>query len=183
MYFLLFFISFVLCSNKELFSSLQSKARSYQPQLNFIQRQLKNFITPEVSNDGDISVVCALCGIAVNEVEGFLIEDKTQEEIITELKTNFCPHLGLLMNFEMTFLQLNLIFLGTFESFCDILVGYVPTVINFIENKQNVSDVCIELNFCDKPFPRYDDPVDVPRYTMYDLIFFFLDTMFMTRSS
>lgn len=60
-----------------------------------------------------------------------------------------------------------LIFIGPLESFCDVLVGYVPTVIDMIENQQNVSNVCIELKFCDKPLPRYDDPVSVPRYSMY----------------
>lgn len=97
----------------------------------------------------DIPVKCALCGIAINEVEGLMIEEQTVSEIEKFLQDEFCKPLG-----------------GTFEGLCDVLVDMLPVLITWIESRQDVSTVCIELGFCEVPFPRFDDPVPVPRYTI-----------------
>eukprot|EP01127_Copromyxa_protea_P012829 TRINITY_DN3375_c0_g1_i1.p1 TRINITY_DN3375_c0_g1~~TRINITY_DN3375_c0_g1_i1.p1 ORF type:complete len:476 (-),score=96.67 TRINITY_DN3375_c0_g1_i1:28-1455(-) len=95
----------------------------------------------------NMSVDCALCGIAINEVEGLLIEEKTQEEIENYLEATFCTG-------------------SSWETVCDLLVSELPTIISSIESRNSVSTVCVEMGICSYPFPTYTDPVPVPTFVI-----------------
>jgi len=97
---------------------------------------------------GDMSVPCALCGIVVNEIAGFIIENLTISEIEDILKKDLCQNLGVV------------------KAICDALVDALPIVIGGLENQWSVSVVCVDLKFCAVPFPVYTDPVPVPKYVI-----------------
>eukprot|EP01126_Amoeba_proteus_P048753 TRINITY_DN5658_c0_g1_i4.p1 TRINITY_DN5658_c0_g1~~TRINITY_DN5658_c0_g1_i4.p1 ORF type:complete len:465 (-),score=73.54 TRINITY_DN5658_c0_g1_i4:64-1458(-) len=97
----------------------------------------------------DITFTCALCGIAINEIEGFIIEDKSVGEIETYLKNDLCAKLG-----------------EPWQGLCDVLVDQVPYIIASIENRNSVGTICVELTLCSKPFEAYGDPVPIPSYTI-----------------
>jgi len=90
-----------------------------------------------------LTVECALCGIAINEVEGFLAENLTEEAIEAELM-KFCS------------------FAGPLQGMCNDLVSLLPQAIGRIEQQWGVSAVCMDLGFCEIPFTPYPDPEDVP---------------------
>jgi len=100
-----------------------------------------------VNEKAKLTVECALCGIAVNEVEGFLAENLTVEAIEFEM-TKFCSFMGLI------------------QDMCDSLVQQLPAVIARIEQQWSVSAVCMELGFCEIPFTPYPDPQAVPTYVV-----------------
>jgi len=106
--------------------------------------------TKKVLEVGDLSVECALCGIAVNEIEGFMIENITESEIINTIANDVC---GLFPS-------------GELRTACDNLVAQIPSIITLIESKNSVSVVCIELGYCDKPFSQHEDPSPVPMYNI-----------------
>jgi len=97
---------------------------------------------------GDISVPCALCGIVVNEVAGFIMENRSMEEIETLIKEGICDNLGFA------------------KEICDVLVDALPLVIGGLENKWSVSVVCVDLKLCAVPLNEPTDPVPVPKYTI-----------------
>jgi len=96
----------------------------------------------------DISVTCALCGIVVNEIAGFIIENRTISEIETIIKADICVNLGL------------------FESVCNLLVDSLPLIIDGLENQWSVSAVCVDIKFCDVPFTPFPDPQPMPNYVI-----------------
>jgi len=98
---------------------------------------------------GDMSVVCGLCGIAVNEVEGFVAENKTVQEIEDYLKKSFCSQLPVGLMYV-----------------CDTLVSVLPLLIDQIENTNSVSIICVDLGLCEKPFDNYTDPLPLPKFTL-----------------
>jgi len=97
---------------------------------------------------GDMSVTCALCGIAVNEIAGFLIENRTITEIETLIKEDLCDKLGF----------------G--KEICEAIVDILPLVIDRLENQWSVSVVCVDLKLCSVPFDNHNDPVRIPKYTI-----------------
>jgi len=90
-----------------------------------------------------LTVECALCGIAINEVEGFMAENLTVDAIEAEL-IQFCSYTGPL------------------QGMCHDLVSKLPQAIARIEQQWGVSAVCMDLGFCEIPFTPYPDPEDVP---------------------
>lgn len=42
----------------------------------------------------------------------------------------------------------------------------LPVLIQWIETKEDVSTVCIQLGFCAVPFPHFGDPVNVPTFSV-----------------
>eukprot|EP01087_Luapelamoeba_hula_P021033 TRINITY_DN727_c0_g1_i1.p1 TRINITY_DN727_c0_g1~~TRINITY_DN727_c0_g1_i1.p1 ORF type:complete len:488 (-),score=81.30 TRINITY_DN727_c0_g1_i1:33-1496(-) len=96
-------------------------------------------------SDG-LTLECALCGIVINEIEGFMIENNTVEFIEDKIKSGICSY-----------------FSG-FSGLCDALVDDIPNAIDLVEKKYTVSVVCIELNYCTKPFGTHPDPAGVPTY-------------------
>jgi len=93
----------------------------------------------------DISFTCALCGIAMNEVEGFLSSNLTIEEIQDQIRTTVCAYLD-----------------GVELAMCNFLVDALPAVIEQITNTNSVSIICVDLGLCPKPFPNQPDMVPVP---------------------
>jgi len=96
----------------------------------------------------DLTVDCALCGIAINEVEGMLVENMTLEAIEQFLKQDVCS------------------WMGQFGTFCDDLIAKLPYVLERLENRYTVSAVCIDLGWCERPFTPFPDPQPVPTYTI-----------------
>jgi len=96
----------------------------------------------------DISVPCAVCGIVVNEIAGFIIENKTESEIEDLLKSDICANLGAV------------------APVCDLLVDALPVILQGLENQWSVSVVCVDLSLCTAPFTPHNDPVPMPRYTI-----------------
>jgi len=117
---------------------------------------LENFFTKaKVVKDAhfqdfqDMSVECALCGIAVNEVEGLMAENITESEIESFLDSNICTLLS-----------------GEMQTLCDDLVAQLPNIIKMLWEKQSVSVVCVEIGICSIPFKQYPDWTSVPVYTV-----------------
>jgi len=99
---------------------------------------------------GDMSFECALCGIAMNEVEGFLSANLTVAEIEQLLESEFCDNLG-----------------PTGKLLCNLLVSNIGTIIPMITNPNSVSIICVDyLKMCAKPFNHPDDMVPVPKYIL-----------------
>eukprot|EP01123_Difflugia_compressa_P013157 TRINITY_DN5945_c0_g1_i1.p1 TRINITY_DN5945_c0_g1~~TRINITY_DN5945_c0_g1_i1.p1 ORF type:complete len:493 (-),score=99.21 TRINITY_DN5945_c0_g1_i1:32-1510(-) len=96
----------------------------------------------------DMSVECALCGIVINEVAGFLIENRTISEIETLIQQDVCNHLGVI------------------KTVCDLLVDALPLILSQLENQWSVSVVCVDLKLCTVPFNNQTDPRAVPTYTI-----------------
>jgi len=84
----------------------------------------------------------------VNEVAGFIIENRSISEIETLIKTDICDNLGVV------------------SEICDLLVDSLPAVLSGLENQWSVSVVCVDLNLCTVPFTPHVDPVPIPRYTI-----------------
>jgi len=95
---------------------------------------------------GEMSFGCALCGIAFNEIEGLLSENRTVTEIEAYLDSHFCSKLGL-----------------PGKLICDFIVSELGNVIQKIENPNSVSIICVDLGLCAKPFAPLNDSVPVPK--------------------
>eukprot|EP01119_Soliformovum_irregulare_P014091 TRINITY_DN3818_c0_g1_i2.p1 TRINITY_DN3818_c0_g1~~TRINITY_DN3818_c0_g1_i2.p1 ORF type:complete len:288 (-),score=60.68 TRINITY_DN3818_c0_g1_i2:686-1549(-) len=95
------------------------------------------------------SVECALCGIVVNEIEGFLAENLTEQAIINMIDSRICSY-----------------FSGAMAIRCDELVSYIPTLIRDIEARESVSVICVNYNLCAIPFVVHPDPANVPKYVV-----------------
>jgi hypothetical protein len=98
---------------------------------------------------GDISVECGMCGIVVNEVEGFLMENITEQEIMNQIQTDVCSVLS-----------------GPLQAACNELVSQIPEVIDRIENMESVDVICVNLAYCEKPFNHHADPGYIPQYVI-----------------
>eukprot|EP01092_Planopodium_desertum_P010520 TRINITY_DN468_c0_g2_i2.p1 TRINITY_DN468_c0_g2~~TRINITY_DN468_c0_g2_i2.p1 ORF type:complete len:508 (-),score=112.70 TRINITY_DN468_c0_g2_i2:116-1570(-) len=98
---------------------------------------------------GDMSLECALCGVAVNEVEGLLQENRTISDIETALQNDICANLN-----------------GDLQTACDLLVDTVPLLASMIDNPNSVSTVCVDLELCTVPFTPHVDPVTLPVYQL-----------------
>jgi len=100
-------------------------------------------------NIKDISVECGLCGIAVNEIEGFVAENISEAEIMETIQMDVCSYLS-----------------GPIQSACDELVTDIPEIITRIENLESVDVICVETGYCQKPFNHHADPGYIPQYTI-----------------
>jgi len=133
------------------YSSTLAKVREHE-----VQRDLDSLSTfwkkySKVASQLDIddmSVPCALCGIVVNEIAGFIIENYTIEEIEQVIEQDICNNLGVV------------------KSICDLLVESLPIILNGLENQWSVSVVCVDLTLCTAPFPGHPDPVAAPKYVI-----------------
>jgi len=89
---------------------------------------------------------CVLCAVVINELEGFMEENRTDLEIEKLLRDDICNHLG------------------TAKAECDALVDITPEIIKLIDSKNSVNVVCIEKGYCEKPIYTGPDPQGVPTY-------------------
>jgi len=98
---------------------------------------------------GDMSVECALCGIVINELEGFIAENQSDYYIINYLKDDVCS-----------------LFSGIMAQMCNNLAYQIPTIINIFDARWKVGQVCVELGYCAVPFTPYPDPQPVPKFVV-----------------
>jgi hypothetical protein len=84
----------------------------------------------------------------VNEIAGFVIENRSIAEIEQILKADICDHLG------------------AFGTVCDLLVDSLPIILEGLDNQWSVSAVCVDLKLCSVPFNPYPDPQPLPVYTI-----------------
>jgi hypothetical protein len=101
------------------------------------------------TSPNDISFKCALCGIALNELEGLLSENLTIAEIEATLDKDLCQPLG-----------------TPGSEVCDFLVGELGNIIPLITNPSSVSTICIDFGLCANPFVNHKDLVTVPHVTL-----------------
>jgi hypothetical protein len=92
---------------------------------------------------------CTLCGIVVNEIEGFMEENITDTELKEIITKDVCDHLG-----------------EKAKGDCSDLVQLIPEIIKMISNKNSVNVVCVEKGYCDKPITYGPDPQGVPTYVV-----------------
>jgi len=92
-------------------------------------------------------VQCALCGMAVNEVEGFVAENISEDVIEEKIKEDICNIIN-----------------GELQQMCDDLVQQIPFIIQDIEETDSVSVVCVDLGYCPEPITERTDPGTVPKY-------------------
>jgi hypothetical protein len=100
-------------------------------------------------NIKDITVECGLCGIVVNEVEGFVAENISEEEIMNTIESDVCNYLSQPM-----------------QTACDELVSDIPEIITRIESLESVDVICVETGYCDQPIVHHSDPGYIPKYVI-----------------
>jgi len=131
----------LLCAYAVLSAPVTPKLRKDLAKLN------KHF--KALNKVGDMTVECGLCGIVVNEIEGFVAENKTVQEIEDYLKQDLCNNLPSGLSYV-----------------CDIIIDALPILIYEIENTNSVSIICVNLGICQKPFSNYTDPQVIPKYVI-----------------
>jgi len=129
---------------------LLQKVRDVAPQLDLLQHLHTKMRNAAYKHDlGASDTDCLICGLLVNEVQGFLAENITEEEIEKRLNADLCTKLN-----------------SKYTTLCDGLVDQLPEIIDEIENKKSVSAVCVDHGYCDKPFYEGTDPQGVPEYVV-----------------
>jgi hypothetical protein len=53
---------------------------------------------------------------------------------------------------------------GVISAACDELVDSIPQIVSRIEDVNSVSVICVDLEYCAKPFNKHVDPTAVPHY-------------------
>jgi len=146
----LFLIFFSFCdalSPKDL--KIAVRHPQIQKQLNFIENFWKKAQKVSQNGVGDMSFTCAFCGIAINELEGYIAENLTISEMQDIIEKDICSNLG-----------------GFLRTACDLFVTQIPLIVSSFENRWSVSVVCVDLGFCTRPFEDYVDPQVIPTYTI-----------------
>jgi len=138
---------FAMATRPSLIQRVNKHAKEIKAQFALAQNFFNkaNKVRPQLK---DMSVECALCGIAVNEVEGFMMENVTEKEVEQFLVQKVCS------------------WMGPISGFCDDLVQDIPKVIGMLEKQWTISVICTELEYCDKPFENHTDPQEVPKYVI-----------------
>jgi len=101
----------------------------------------------QLSAAADERFTCALCGVAMNELEGFLSANLTVAQIEDLLNTQICVPLGN----------------SIYAAVCHLLVSEVGNIVSMITGPSSVSIVCVDFGLCDKPFDHPGDMVPVPK--------------------
>ena len=89
---------------------------------------------------------CALCGLAVNEIEGLLEENKTSTQIIQSIQDDICSHLS-----------------GELQTLCDQVAQLEPIIAEKLINHEKAGAICIEVKLCDGPRSDRPDPIAMPK--------------------
>jgi len=92
------------------------------------------------------TVKCALCSLAVNSVEGFIAETKTENEIII-LANQFCHSLE-----------------DGPKELCLDIVGFIPDIIAAVERHESVAAICKGLKLCETYPGPVPDPEEIGHY-------------------
>ena len=97
-----------------------------------------------------LDLPCLLCGIALNEVESLVMENRSMTDIQDALRKDICSRME-----------------KTLEVACDALVETLPIWIGDVEKRWTVDGVCVDdLHFCPHPEDNYTDPVHLPTMTL-----------------
>jgi hypothetical protein len=89
---------------------------------------------------------CALCGLAVNEVEGLIQENKTSAQIIQAIEDDICSHLS-----------------GNLMAFCDQVAQLAPVIIDKLIVHETAGSICIDIKLCAGPRNDRPDPIAMPK--------------------
>jgi len=126
------------------------KDEEIQRQLKFGQKLWKSAHGMNIPNKiGDMSVECGLCGIAINEVEGFLAENISLADMESYLQNDLCSIVS-----------------GSLQAICNAMAAEIPTIVSGLDNRWSVSVVCVDIGYCQVPFHQPSDPQSLPVYTI-----------------
>jgi N-acylethanolamine-hydrolysing acid amidase len=89
---------------------------------------------------------CALCGLAVNEIEGLVQENKTSAQIIQAIEEDICSHLS-----------------GDLKALCDQIAQLAPVIVDKLIDHERSSTICIGLKLCAGPRNDRPDPITMPK--------------------
>jgi hypothetical protein len=89
---------------------------------------------------------CALCGLAVNEVEGLIQENKTSAEIIQAIEDDICSHLS-----------------GDLKALCDQVASLAPVIADKLIDHETAGAICIDVKLCAGPRNDRPDPIAMPK--------------------
>lgn len=92
---------------------------------------------------------CALCYVAINEVEGFLAENITEAEIEDLLRNQVCTELS-----------------PELQVVCDGVADNLDKIVQDINDHVRVGIVCEDLGFCDSTHGPFPDPFSIPTYVI-----------------
>ena len=85
---------------------------------------------------------CALCGLAINEIEGLVEENKTSTQIIQAIEDDICSHLS-----------------GDLKALCDQVAQLAPVIIEKLVDHEKAGAICIDLKLCAAPRNDRPDPI------------------------
>ena len=91
---------------------------------------------------------CALCGLAVNEVEGLIQENKTSAQIIQAIEDDICSHLS-----------------GDLKALCDQVAQLAPVIVDKLIDHETAGSICIDVKLCAGPRNDRPDPIAMPKST------------------
>jgi len=146
MYLIVFFSAvFLLCNANPNKITQRLNDPSIKKELSILRKLIS------LKSATSTSFECYVCGMALNEIEGFLIQNLTVLEIQKLLEKDVCSH------FDN----------GTVpKMLCDFLVTKVDWIIDQITNTNSVSILCVDMHMCQAPFNVPADMVPVPRFTL-----------------
>lgn len=90
---------------------------------------------------------CLFCTIVTNEIEGFITENKTSNEITNYITGHICVKLK-----------------GNIQEVCTIIAKFVPFAIEDLFKHYNVSTVCNDLHLCNSSITQSSDPQIIPKF-------------------
>jgi len=102
-----------------------------------------------VAPEADVTAKCGLCGIVINELEGFLSENLTESEIIKKINSNLCNLLA-----------------SDVKAECIQITSQIPEILEQFNEGNSPGVICVEMGFCQKPFNSFPDPTEVPTYVI-----------------
>jgi len=148
--FLFVLVSLVSFSVAVFDSDIATKAKEVALQIDAAQKYWSKVQEVAIKHNvglGD-GTRCVLCAVVVNEIEGFVAENRTEMEIEALLRGGICKEIGKL------------------QQDCDDLVKAVPFIIQQIDSKNSVNTVCVDNGYCEKPITYGPDPQGVPTYVI-----------------
>lgn len=106
-------------------------------------------VAVEGTGIGGVGPECAACGLAINELEGFLIEPRNEGEIETFLTDKVCPKLSSKM-----------------QAVCSLLASNIPAILKYVDDGFQVGNVCMDLKLCPVDLNAGPDMQPIPTYTI-----------------
>ncbi len=89
---------------------------------------------------------CALCGLAINEIEGLVEENKTSTQIIQAIEDGICSHLS-----------------GDLKALCDQVAQLTPVIVEKLIDHEKAGAICMDLKLCSGPRNDRPDPISMPK--------------------